>query len=203
LLAEAEALSGAKPATSAPTPRERVLLGRSLLRAGELDRAAEELERAAEQRPQDFWAHFYGGVCAYRRGRHRDAVHSFGVAVALAPERAEVYHNRALAHAALVNTAASRRDYDRALELTPGLAAASMNRGILHLNEGRLDPALADLERALRDGADPAAAHYNLALARLARGETALARESVRRALEHSPGHAEARRLGERLERGR
>jgi serine/threonine protein kinase/Flp pilus assembly protein TadD len=207
LLAEAEALCRWKLTVArgqrapARTPRERVLSGRDLLCAGELDLAAKEFERAADLRPQDFWAHFYGGVCAHRRRQYPQAVHSFGMATALAPNCAEVYHNRGLAHVALGNLVAARRDYDRALALAPGLSAASMNRGILNLEDGRLDLALADLERALRDGADPAATHYNLALVRLARGEKSLARRSVGRALERAPGHAEARRLAERLAR--
>jgi Flp pilus assembly protein TadD len=183
------------------TAWEHAALGRSLLRAGELDRAAEELEQAVELRPQDFWAHFYRGVCAYRRDRPADAVLSFSVAVALAPEFPEVYHNRALAHAAAGNSEAALRDYDRALALAPTLAAALLNRGILRYQQGRYVKAVADLEEALRQGADPAAAHYNLALVRLARGEREAARESVGRALLHAPEHAQARVLRERLRR--
>src|SRR5206468_2332177 len=37
--------------------RGDLVLGRELLRSGNLDRAADHLERAAELRPQDFWAH--------------------------------------------------------------------------------------------------------------------------------------------------
>jgi tetratricopeptide (TPR) repeat protein len=115
---------------------ESAALGRALLHADEFDRAAVELERAVDLRPQDFWAHFYSGVCAYRRGRPDDAIASFGVAVALAPEVPEVYHNRALAYAAEGKTAAARRDYDRALALAPTMAAAALNRGVLHYQEG-------------------------------------------------------------------
>jgi serine/threonine protein kinase/Flp pilus assembly protein TadD len=213
VLAEVQALCGPSAAVAresalrgevAPdvrgqTFRECAALGHALLRAGRLDRAAEELQRAVDLRPQDFWVHFYRAVCAYRRGRHAEAVHSFDVAVALAPAFAEVYHNRALAQAGCGNAAAALRDYDKALALAPSLGAAALNRGVLHYQQGHHRQALADLEGALRHGADPAAAHYNAALVRLALGERAAARASVARALRHAPSHAQARRLLRRL----
>ena len=39
--------------------------GRTLMRLGKFDLAAEEFDKAAENRQQDFWVHFYSGVCAY------------------------------------------------------------------------------------------------------------------------------------------
>jgi serine/threonine protein kinase/Flp pilus assembly protein TadD len=214
VLAEAEELLGPCPALTrerrrqegaepqpAQTPWEHVALGRALLRSGDLERAAQELRRAADLRPQDFWTHFYGWVCAYRRQQYVEAVNSFGVAVALAPVCAECYYNRALAHAALGDNVRVLRDYDRALTLAPRLAAAELNRGVLHYQEGRYSSALADLERALLDGADPATAHYNLALVHLSLRDETAARRHLQQALGHDPAHAEARALRERLPR--
>jgi serine/threonine protein kinase/Flp pilus assembly protein TadD len=181
------------------TAWEHAALGRALLRSSKLDRAAEELERAVNLRPQDFWANFYRGVCAYRRDRQADAVLSFSVAVALAPDFPEVYYNRALAHAAASQRDDALRDYDRSLTLAPTLAPALLNRGILHFQQRQYAKAVADLEEALRQGADPAAVHYNLALVRLATGQREAARASVARALLHAPEHAQARLLRERL----
>jgi serine/threonine protein kinase/tetratricopeptide (TPR) repeat protein len=219
LLAEAESLCGPSAAlarerqaldgTLAPddhparTATEHVALGRALLRAGDLERAAAELERAVELRPQDFWAHFCAGVCAHRRHRGADAVHSFSVAIALVPGCAEAYHNRAVAHGTAGNAALALHDYDRALELAPALAPAAFNRGVLHHAAGRHALALADLRLALRHGADPAAAHYNLALVQHALRDDTAAREHIEQALKHSPTHAEARSLRERLTRPR
>jgi eukaryotic-like serine/threonine-protein kinase len=217
ILAEAEQLLGPSAAlarerrlvTGAAVPPEpargtwweQLTLGRSLLRSGELERAAGELERAADLRPQDFWANFYCGVCAYRRGRYDVAVHAFGVAVALAPASAEPYYNRALAYAAWGQSERALRDYDRALALAPGLGAAALNRGVLHYRAGRLEQARADLERALGHGAEPATTHYNLALVHLARHDEAAAEEHLEQALRHNPAHAEARALRDRLGR--
>ncbi len=216
VLAEAEALCGpdaalaqARQSLGGPAVRreaqsfhEHLALARARLLAGELTRAAAELERAAELRPQDFWAHFYQGVCAHRRGRYADAAAAFGTAAALAPACAPVYHNRALARAAAGDTEAALRDYDRALGLDPTLAAAALNRGVLHYQQGRYAQALDDMRRALGHGGDPAAAHYNLALVHLARGDQAAAGREAAAALRAAPGHARARRLADSL-RGR
>jgi serine/threonine protein kinase/Tfp pilus assembly protein PilF len=190
-----------KPAklVEAQTFRKHIDRGRSLLRAGELERAAVELERAVALRPQDFWAQFYRGACAHRCGKHVEALCSFSAAIALAPESPLAYYNRALAHAACGNPIAALCDYDRALALAPKMASAALNRGVLHYQQGRHAQALADLERALEHGADPAVAHYNLALVHLARGERSAARKSVAKALEHAPEHAKARQLRDRL----
>jgi serine/threonine protein kinase/Tfp pilus assembly protein PilF len=198
MLAEAERLLGPRPA--APHGAwEHVVHGRSLLRAGDLDHAAGELEQATELRPHDFWAHFYRGVCAYRRQDYAQAVDSFGVAIALAPASAECYYNRALAHAARGQNDRALHDYDRALALVPRLAQAELNRGLIHYQSKQFSEALADLEAALRDGAEPATAHYNLALVRLALYDESTARGHLDQALRLDPAHAEARSLRERL----
>jgi serine/threonine protein kinase/Flp pilus assembly protein TadD len=194
---EADELLGLDPAPRAAW--KHVALGRSLLRSGELARAAEELGRAADVRPQDFWAHFYRGVCDYRRRDYGGAVHAFDVALALAPESAECYGNRGLAYAARGNNERARADYDRALALDSHAVAARLDRGVLDYQEGRLTEAADDLGRALRDGADPATAHYNLALVRLAQRDEDAARRELDQALADDPAHAAARALRDRL----
>jgi serine/threonine protein kinase/Flp pilus assembly protein TadD len=174
---------------------QRVAQARSLLQEGELTRAAEELDRAVARRPDDYRAHFYRGVCAYRRRQFADAVHSFGAAAALAPENADCYFNRALAYVAWGQEDRALKDYDRALALAPAFGAAALNRGVLHYHQGRLTQARADLERALRGGAEPAAVHNNLALVDLAAHDRPAALAHLERALRHDPAHAEARAL--------
>jgi tetratricopeptide (TPR) repeat protein len=197
--AEGHRESAGAEAPPAGAASDGAALGRSLLESGDLARAAEELERATDLRPQDFWAHFYRGVCAYRRRQYDEAVHSFGVAIALAPASAECYYNRGRAYAGLARNDRALADYDRALALAPRLAAAELNRGVVHYQQGRYAQAQADLEAALHDGADPATAHYNLALVRLAQHDEPAARRQLELALEHDPGHADARSLRERL----
>jgi tetratricopeptide (TPR) repeat protein len=208
VLDEAEALLGPSPVLDeerrchggpgrggrAPgTAWERCALGRSYLRAGDLDRAAGELARAVRLEPQGLWPNFYQGLCAYRQGRYVDAVAAYSVCIGAAPEAANCFHNRALAFTALGRPEQALRDYDQALRLDPTLAAAALNRGMLHYRAGRSDGALADLRRARELGADPALVSFDLALVHTARGEHAAALDELVRArragFEHSaPG---------------
>jgi serine/threonine protein kinase/tetratricopeptide (TPR) repeat protein len=156
---------------TAPAPRtawEHYQLGRWLLGEGDLAAAAAAFERAVELRPQDFWPWFGKGTCAHRRGRAAEAVTAFSVCIALAPQTAVCYHNRALARSAS-DPAAALRDYDQALTLDPHLAEAALNRGVLHLEQRRFRQAEADLRLALTLGADPATVQHNLALVQEAR----------------------------------
>jgi serine/threonine protein kinase/tetratricopeptide (TPR) repeat protein len=217
VLAQAESLVGASPvldeerrfhgapltpprkAPPAQTAWEHYALARSLLRSGNLDRAAAETERAVRLQPQGLWPNFYRGLCAYRRGRYADAALAYSVCVGTAPQAAGCFYNRALALAALGRTKQALLDYDRALRLDPALAAAALNRGMLHYRAKRYAAALADLERARKLGADPAVVSFDLALAHLARGERAAALADLRRSLRHHPHPADARKLHDRL----
>jgi tetratricopeptide (TPR) repeat protein len=92
-----------------------------LLASGDSEGAEAAFERSLALRPQDFWPNYYQGVCAFRRRRYEDAVNAFRVCVALAPDRAECFYNRALCHAALGHSAQAALDYERATKLDPAL----------------------------------------------------------------------------------
>jgi serine/threonine protein kinase/Flp pilus assembly protein TadD len=173
---------------TARTAWEHTALGRLLLRFGNLDRAAEELEAAVRLKPQALWPNFYQGLCAYRRGRFAEAVTAYSVCIGAAPEAAGCFYNRALAYESLGQAERARRDYDLALRLDPGLPAAALNRGMLHYRAGRYTAALADLQRAQELGVDMAIVSFDLALVDLARGDHAAALSHLRRALGHD-GH--------------
>jgi tetratricopeptide (TPR) repeat protein len=111
------------------TAWEHDAAGRVALAVGDYAQAQSAFERAIDLRPQDLWPNFHLGVCAFRLGRYQDAVNAFRVCIALAPDRAECFYNRALAHAALGDTALASRDYKRAVALDPTLAATPLSRG--------------------------------------------------------------------------
>jgi tetratricopeptide (TPR) repeat protein len=145
-LAHAEALglsdaadAAARGASRVPprTAWEHYAVGRSFLASGDLERAEAAFERALALRPQDFWPNFHLGVCAFRRRHYEDAVNAFRVCVALAPDRAECFYNRALAHTALGHTVPASLDFDRAVQLDPTLAAPPFASGIHDLPAGR------------------------------------------------------------------
>jgi eukaryotic-like serine/threonine-protein kinase len=132
LAAQARAAAAAAAQTPPRTAWEHYALGCSWLRAGELERAAEELERAAELEPQGLWFNFARGRCAHLRGRHQEALAAFAACVAGAPESAVCRHNRGLAWEALGQPAQALHDYERAAQLDPALAAAVLARDRLH-----------------------------------------------------------------------
>ncbi len=186
---------------SAPkSPLDRYDLGRSLLRAGRFQEAADQFRLGLDRRPQDFWPNFYLGLCEYRLKHFRAAESAFSIAIALAPARAEGYFNRALAAEGLGHADRAHRDYSRALELEPNLAAARLNRGILAYRSGRPAEAIGDLRRALQNTNDAriiGRIHYNLALAHQARGDRDSALASAEEAA--ATGDAEATALRDRL----
>ena len=194
---------GGKTAVGQPncTPGswEQLSYAQSLLRSGELGRAGAQLEEYTAIRPNDFWAHFYGGVCAFRREAYPEAAHSFTVAIALQPNSAECFYNRALAFVADKKPVQALTDYDRTLKLSPNLGAAALNRGVLHYQAGRYGVAKADLEKALLLNANAAAAHYNLALVHLSLNDRRSAMAHCEKALAHDATHEEARALHARL----
>jgi serine/threonine protein kinase/TolA-binding protein len=106
-------------------------LGRFHLRSGQVERALGEFRRAVRNEPQDFWANYYRGRCAYRLERFDEALNAFCACVALAPAQAECFYNRALVYAALGQKAEALLDYDRALKLDPALSAAAEQREAL------------------------------------------------------------------------
>src|SRR5262249_18539003 len=163
-------------------------------RSGELDLAAEQFQRGLDLRPQDFWLNFYEGLCAYRRKRFDAAVHAFRVCIALAPETAECYYNRALAYQALGQLDQALADYNRTLKLNQRLTGASLNRGIIHYRQGRYADAVTDLEQAQSNTSSRTTLgviHYNLALIHQARGDRKAAAWNARVALQF--GNEDAR----------
>jgi tetratricopeptide (TPR) repeat protein len=193
---EAARQAAARPPGSA---WEHFALGRAHYLAGDWPRALRELDRALELEPRALWPTFYRGCCACKMRRYDDAIVAFSVCHVLAGDRAWCLYNRGLAYLEVGQLDRARRDLDRALTLEPNFAAAALSRGTLHYREGRLAQAVTDLERALAAGLDSAAVRYNLALVYLARHDRAASLASARLALRHDPGHAQARRLLERL----
>jgi serine/threonine protein kinase/tetratricopeptide (TPR) repeat protein len=118
------------------TAWEHSALGRRLLQAGELEKAAAVFDRAVALAPGEFWPNFYQGVCAFRRGKFRDAVAAFRTCIALQPDSAPAYNNRGLAYARLGERERARSDYTRALQLDPNLEEAARNLALLPRTKG-------------------------------------------------------------------
>ena len=200
---ERQALGGTRPtAVAAPAPRtawEHAAMGRAMLASGDVTGATQALSEARRLDPAGRWPNFYFGVCAYRAGRHEEAVTAFSVCIGAASDVGGYFYNRALAYAAFGRHEQALQDYDRALAIDPGHADAALNRGVLHLRQNRLNRAATDLRLALQLGADAATVHYDLALVHLAAGQSGAAKEQVDRALAMNPSHLESRQLRDAL----
>jgi serine/threonine protein kinase/tetratricopeptide (TPR) repeat protein len=203
----AVALGPAVPAnkqTAAEHPStawEFYALGLGDLLANRLESAQAAFDRSVALRSDEFWTHFYRGVCSYRLKRYHDAVTDFSVCVFARPQAPECYYNRAQAYSAMGRRDRAIEDQSAALRLREDWGMAELNRGILLYQEGRYADAARDLQSALQHGADPASAEYNLALVQVAQNDRRSARTSLRRALGHDPAHVSARRLLDQLEK--
>lgn len=122
---EAERSIASRPPTR---PWEFVLVGRSLLAAGQLEAARSTLDRAAIDDPQSLWANHYRGTCLLRLDRPVEAAAAFSACVALAPTAPWCRYNRGLAFLAAERVDAARADFDRVLELDPGFTLARKGR---------------------------------------------------------------------------
>jgi serine/threonine protein kinase len=173
-----EAARAAGKAADCPpqTAWEHYVLGRQLVLSAtgpdadvKLAAATAALEQALRLQPHGLWPNYYHGQCAYRARRYEEAVRSFSVGIGAAPEAAELFACRALAHAALGEAAPALRD---------------------HAQASKLDPAAAG---------PIAAVHYNIAVAQAAKGNHRTAREHLEQALREQPGDTAARALLEKL----
>ena len=198
------------PAAKELAPRtasDRDELGRFLLHDSRFQAAAEQFRLGLDERPQDFWPHFYLGLCEYRLGHYQEAGRAFEICVALAPTdsvRAECCFNRGLALEALERPAPAEHEYDKALRWDSGLVAARLNRGILRFKAGRYSEAIDDLGRSLQSASDSKIVgriHYNLSLVHLRQGDRAAARASAEKAID--TGDPAAGPLLERINTGR
>lgn len=79
---------------------------------------------------------------------HNQAIADYDAAIALKPDHAKAYYNRALAHNRMGNNAAAIADYNASIEYNPNFAEAYFNRGITHYNLGDTDQAIVNLNQA-------------------------------------------------------
>jgi len=191
------------PLPAARTSWEHFAVGRWLFRADRLDEARLELADAVNQDPGAFWPNLYLARCDYRLGNLDAALTAASVCVALEPDKAPCYYNRALIRKAQRDDDAAMADLDRALRLDPTSAAALVERGKILAQRKQFTAALADFTAALKHGANPAEAHEQTARVQLAQGKIAAAAESVRQAIQADPSYQPAIELNRQLQTDR
>ncbi len=173
----------------------------ALHQAGRLAEARAIYEDVLRAHPQHFDALHFLGVIAHQGGDHHAAVKLIDRAIAIFSGNPSAYVNRALALAALGDTAGALTNCSKAAALSPGMAAAWREAvpplfncaKALH-DGGNLTAALAGYDALLALKPDIAEAHFNRgnALKDLGRYDEAVA--AFRRTLALEPDNLEAKR---------
>jgi tetratricopeptide (TPR) repeat protein len=120
------------------------------------------------------------------RQAHR-AIADYGAAIALNPNYAEAFYNRALAYRRKGDIDHALADYDRSIGLDAGNPAAFNNRGDALMQRGRYERALEDFDRAIELNGEYAIAFINRGLVYRNKGLTGRAVADFRRALALKP----------------
>ncbi len=131
--------------------------GRELMEQGNWQEAEEQLLKAIELDPTDFWATFALGGTAYRRGKDYEAVTAFDRCLALDPTVPGVHYNRGLALLRSQQFKKAEEDFGRVIEAKDDWAEPYLNRASAREAQGKFDEAVADLTKAIDLGYPPTA----------------------------------------------
>ncbi len=181
-------------ALEAPRFRARQLLerGHGKRRAGDLDGAIQDLDRAIDLAPGLAAAWDERSAARYGKGEVDGAIDDAAKAIELDPDFALAWGSRGAARCARGDLEGAIADETKALDLDPGLTFAWCNRGSARVTKGDLDGAIADETRAIELDATLSAAWVNRGSARCQKGDLDGALADEARAIELDPGLAGA-----------
>jgi tetratricopeptide (TPR) repeat protein len=189
---EAAAARYAEVLRDSPGHRDALhMLGVALHQLGQHDQALGFIEAALAIRP-DAMALSNLGLVQTALERFDEAVRSCDRAIALAPDCAAAFNNRAAALISLRRYAEALESCDRAIALKPDYAEALSNRGFALTNLRRFAEALDSCERAIALRPDFAEALNNRGVALVDLRRHAEALRSYDRAIGLRPGYADA-----------
>lgn len=133
-----------------------VLLGKSLIRQGNLRRARQVLGAAVKRHPDSADLHFQSGVAHFLEKDWSAAAAEFRAAVRLKPDYSDAHYNLGHALKQLHDRDEAIGEFREAIRFRPDYAAAFTNLGELLLESGDREGALAALQTALQlNPADP------------------------------------------------
>ncbi|MFQ5876575.1 MAG: tetratricopeptide repeat protein [Acidobacteriota bacterium] len=105
-------------------------------------------EKVARYPEVAFLRHEFGNLLA-RRGRLREALRQFEIAVELEPDSARVWNNIGVVRQALGRGRGAVRAYRKALRIAPSYALAYYNLGVAYDASGKYDKALDSYQTAI------------------------------------------------------
>jgi tetratricopeptide (TPR) repeat protein len=138
--------------------QDAFLVGLELYDQGQVDKAAEEFRRSLRSlHGDDFWNHYFLGVCCVSSKKAEEAVTHFTICQKQQPKLVWVYLLRGFALGQIKSYAAAEEDFARALEFTDLTEAARYvllnNRGVMRLGrpeKGAWGDGVKDLQEATR-----------------------------------------------------
>jgi serine/threonine protein kinase/tetratricopeptide (TPR) repeat protein len=137
----AEKLAKANPLTTA---RDHYLRGASYADNGRYPAAIEELEKALDLKPAEYWPHFLLGICFRNQHRYDLAAMEFRACTVLWPKFSWGYFNLGEALHRHGERFEALRAYANAIGCEPKIAQAYYNRGLIYLDLGEWKKALDD-----------------------------------------------------------
>jgi tetratricopeptide (TPR) repeat protein len=169
-------------------------LGMALLKAGDADRAVEQLNITLQLGGTTAETFFNRGSAYQKKSDLDRAILDYNRAIQLKPDYAEAYANRGAAWQTKGRNDQALSDLTKAVELGPNLADAWYNRGNAFVASGDLDRAFQDYSRTIDLAPAMAEAWNNRGVVRLARGNFGEAVLDFTRAIELAPDFGPAYR---------
>jgi tetratricopeptide (TPR) repeat protein len=158
------------------------------IRAGEISRALDQIDRHREIVDQHEFASYLAGLVRVTKGDDLAACDHFDRAIALNPDHALALYGRAIALQKSGRVEASLRDLERLLQLDPDNAEVWHNYGAAKQLTHCFDEALTAYSKALDVAPNSAAILANRALTLHALGRDGEAILDYDQALSHAPG---------------
>ena len=170
--------------------RARLLLGRLLLKHGQLDLAIQHFEYIIQRDPQHLAAHEALGDFVRATAAQRPSYRRVPNGPSARAGPAAFYRKLALVYGDQNRYADAVEVLHKALELEPQHVATHYNLGLVYQRQARYEEARAQLQQAVRLDSTSADAHYRLGQIEAQLGQYSAAEASLRAAL--TPAYAGA-----------
>ena len=161
----------------------RLLLGRLLLKHGQLDIATQHFEYIIQREPRHLEAYEALGDLYVRQRRNNQAIAAYQTVLQHAPNQPALYRKLALVYGDQNRYAEAVEILHKALELEPQHAPTHYNLGLVYQRQARYAEARTQLQQASRLDSTNADAHYRLGQIEAQLGQYSAAEASLRAAL--------------------
>jgi len=137
-------------------------------------------------------AYSHRAAAYHTKGEYERAIADYNIAIALAPDQADMYNNRGISYYSRGDFEKAVADYNTALQLNPNLAEAYNNRGYAFSQMKAFEKAAADFSRAVELNPKYVHAYNNRGNAYQALGQYDKALADYSKTLSLDPDYADA-----------